>query len=119
MSEMRLGGLQWVLLLALFVCALQLPVVAAAPMPHMTGSTAGVDVDTSQIVAGQPMVEPCCALQAAPTTAHMSVPLVLSVLVISALAAGATRPPGRWFGRRSQMPAHGLRGRPLLHAYLN
>lgn len=106
-----------VLLVALVVCALQLPLMAAAAMPDMPVSGPPATADAGH-VAGQRAVEPCCALQAVPASAAIVLAVALAVLAVWLLTAWAPRPlPG--LPPSGPVPVPGLRGRPFLHAYLN
>ncbi len=115
---MASGRLRWLVLVALFLCALQLPLLATTAMPDMAASGADMGMDMGH-VAGQPAVEPCCALQAAPASAAMLPPVALAVVVAWLLTAWAPGPMAPGLPPRERVPVPGLRGRPLLHAYLN
>ena len=113
---MRPGRLQVVVLLfALLVCGLQTPLLAPA-------DTAMSDAHTAMHVSqgsGQPMAEPCCPMQAAPAVASVPAALVLAAAVLWLVVAGVSRPLAAGVPPHEVVPSPGLRGRPLLHAYLN
>ena len=104
-----------VLLFALLVCGLQTPLLAPA-------DTAMSDAHTAMHVSqgsGQPMAEPCCPMQAAPAVASVPAALVLAAAVLWLVVAGVSRPLAAGVPPHEVVPIPGLRGRPLLHAYLN
>ncbi len=112
---MRPGRLQVVVLLfALLVCGLQTPLLA--PAAAMSDAHTAMDVSPS---SGQPMAEPCCAMQAAPAAAMVLATLVLAGAVLWLVVAGLSRPLAAGVPPHEVVPSPGLRGRPLLHAYLN
>ena len=115
---MRAARVRWLLLVALVLCALQLPLLATAAMPEMAASVATTAVEMGH-PAGQPAAEPCCAVQAVPVFASLLAPATLAAFVVWLLTAWAPRPLPRGLPPRERVPVPGLRGRPLLHAYLN
>jgi hypothetical protein len=115
-SSMRPGRLQVVVLLfALLACALQTPLLAPADTAMSDAHTA---MDVSQ-GSGQPMAEPCCAMQAALVAALALPTLVLAAAVLWLVVAGVSRPLAAGVPPHEVVSIPGLRGRPLLHAYLN
>jgi hypothetical protein len=113
---MRPGRLQAVVLLfALLVCGLQTPLLGPAETA-MSDAHAAMDVSQG---SGQPMAEPCCAMQAAPAAALVLATLVLAAAMLWLVVAGVSRPLSAGVPPHEVVPSPGLRGRPLLHAYLN
>jgi hypothetical protein len=115
---MLAARLRWLLLVALVLCALQSPLLATAAMPEMAASVTTTAIEVGH-ATGQPAAEPCCAMQAVPVFASLLPAGTLAVLVVWLLTAWVPRPLLRGLPPREGVPVPGLRGRPLLHAYLN
>ena len=105
------------LMVALALCVMQLPALTMT-LPGMMMSDSPASIDVGAVSGHQPVAEPCCAFQAAPTAAVLLTGLALAFAVISPLAARFSRPPTPGL-RLKHSWSPGLRGRPLLHAYLN
>jgi hypothetical protein len=105
-------------LLALSVCALQLPLLATDAMPGMAMAAASTDIEMIQ-AAHHADAPACCALTASPVSRALLAPLVLATFVVLSLLTWLCRPALAPNPPREQVPLPGSRGRPILHAYLN
>ncbi len=77
---MRPGRLHAVVLLfALFLCGLQPPLAAPTSDKDMSDPHTAMDISHG---SGEPMAEPCCAIQAAPAAAVVLPTLVLAAAVL-------------------------------------